>query len=122
QLPASAAGSSRCRPDTARPFPGILAPPPRLWEKARTDSHSCRAVRPALPARARFPPPDFPTCTRVFAECAREPSGQSSFSELPFELIHFVFAEQTPCAWLQLFIFERADAHAPEFFHRMANR
>src|SRR5437879_5036475 len=100
----------------ARSSPSMRARPGHLSARGRTGSRSSRVAQPALRVRARFPLPGFPTCMRVSAEYVQEPSGKSSFPELPFELVYFFVSEKTPRTRPESFVFERTDTYAPKFF------
>src|SRR5262249_11571904 len=118
---ASAEGRSRCRPDTGRDSPCMLAQLLQPVVKVQKRSRSCQAARLADRAPAQFLPPDSPTCTREFVGCAWARSQRSSLLELPLEVGNRMLREKTPFPWLQLFILQESDTYSAELLDWMSN-
>src|ERR1051326_7470764 len=104
-----------------RCFPGIRVRPRQPSVMVQTDFHSCPAVPPEFQAHVRFLPPGFRTGMRVSAGCGQEQSERTSFPELPFELLHFLFRQETPGTGPEFFILEPTDANSPEFLDGMTD-
>src|SRR5262249_4239297 len=72
-------------------------------------------------ASARVPLQGFPSDRPAFSGCAQGRFARSSFPELPFKLINFLFRQKAPGAGTKFFVFERTDTHTMEFLNGMAD-